>query len=124
MNVSQTSADPEDPDFGLWTPGSQAWSGSPPNTTIWYVAALCFIVDVWTDRRTFLLGWLGHLSGDDVKKDRERKRAGDNGPRLWVRTAVPMTRCVPCHIQPSVSTLPTPGETASVMIQPRPDKLY
>jgi len=26
----QTSADPEDPDFGLWTPGSEAWSGSPP----------------------------------------------------------------------------------------------
>ena len=27
---AQTSADPEDPDFGLWTPGSEAWSGSPP----------------------------------------------------------------------------------------------
>jgi len=26
----QTSADPEDPDFGLWTPGSEAWSASPP----------------------------------------------------------------------------------------------
>jgi len=26
----QTSADPEDPDFGLWTPASEAWSGSPP----------------------------------------------------------------------------------------------
>jgi len=25
----QTSADPEDPDFGLWNPGSEAWSGSP-----------------------------------------------------------------------------------------------
>jgi len=28
--TAQTSADPEDPDFGLWTPGSEAWSGSPP----------------------------------------------------------------------------------------------
>ena len=27
---AQTSADPEDPDFGLWTSGSEAWSGSPP----------------------------------------------------------------------------------------------
>jgi len=27
---AQTSADPEDPDFGLWNPGSEAWSGSPP----------------------------------------------------------------------------------------------
>jgi len=26
---AQTSAVPEDPDFGLWTPGSEAWSGSP-----------------------------------------------------------------------------------------------
>ena len=26
----QTSADPEDPDFGLWTRGCEAWSGSPP----------------------------------------------------------------------------------------------
>jgi len=29
----QTSAEhgnPEDPDFGLWTPGSEAWSGWPP----------------------------------------------------------------------------------------------
>jgi len=26
----QTSADPEDPDFRLWTPGSEAWSRSPP----------------------------------------------------------------------------------------------
>ena len=24
--TAQTSADPEDPDFGLWTPGSEAWS--------------------------------------------------------------------------------------------------
>ena len=23
------------------------------NTTIWFVAALCFIVDVWTDARTY-----------------------------------------------------------------------
>jgi len=28
--TAQTSADLEDPDFGLWTPGSEAWSGSPP----------------------------------------------------------------------------------------------
>ena len=50
------------------------------DTTIWFVAALCFIVDVRTyglygrtdgrtdvrtDRRTFLPGLLGHLSGDD-----------------------------------------------------------
>jgi len=27
---AQTSADPEDPDFGLWTPRSEAWFGSPP----------------------------------------------------------------------------------------------
>ena len=27
---AQISTDPEDPDFGLWTPGSEAWSGSPP----------------------------------------------------------------------------------------------
>ena len=30
---AQTSAEhgnPEDPDFGFWTPGSEAWSGSPP----------------------------------------------------------------------------------------------
>jgi len=26
---AQTSADPEDSDFGLWTPGSEAWSESP-----------------------------------------------------------------------------------------------
>jgi len=52
------------------------------NTTIWFVAALCLIVDVWTygrmdgrtvirtDRRTFLPGLLGHLSGDDLKMER------------------------------------------------------
>jgi len=27
---AQTFADPEDPDFRLWTPRSEAWSGSPP----------------------------------------------------------------------------------------------
>ena len=36
------------------------------NTTIWFVAALCLIVDVRkdvrTDGRTFLPGLLGHLS--------------------------------------------------------------
>jgi len=37
------------------------------NTTISFVAALCFIVDGQMDRRTFLLGLLGHLSGDDLK---------------------------------------------------------
>jgi len=35
------------------------------NTNLWFVAALCLIVDVWTyertDGRTFLLGSLGHL---------------------------------------------------------------
>jgi len=39
------------------------------NTTIWFVALLCFIVNIWmyertyvrTDRQTFLLGLLGHL---------------------------------------------------------------
>ena len=42
---------------------------------MWFVAALCFIVDVRTyvrtdgrtDGRTFLPGLLGHLSGDDLK---------------------------------------------------------
>ena len=42
------------------------------NTTIWFVDALCFIVNIWTDgrthRRTFLPGLLGHLSGDDLTK--------------------------------------------------------
>jgi len=37
------------------------------NTTIWFVAALCFIVDVQTYRRTFLPGLLGHLLRDDLK---------------------------------------------------------
>ena len=37
------------------------------NTTIWFVAALCFIVDVRTYGRTFLPDLLGHLSGDDLK---------------------------------------------------------
>jgi len=41
------------------------------NITIWFVAALCLIVDVQTygrntDGRTFLPGLLGHLSGDDL----------------------------------------------------------
>jgi len=37
------------------------------NTTIWFVYALCFIVDVRTDGRTdFLLALLGHLLGDDL----------------------------------------------------------
>jgi len=48
-------------------------SSALTNTSIWLVAALCFIVDVWMDwwtdrrthRRTFLPGLLGHLSGDD-----------------------------------------------------------
>jgi len=35
--------------------------------TIWFVAALCFIVDVRTySHPTFLPGLLGHLSGDDL----------------------------------------------------------
>jgi len=41
-------------------------SSTLTNTTIGFVAALCFIVDVRTDGRTFLLGLLGHLSGDDL----------------------------------------------------------
>ena len=28
--MSQLVSNTEDPDFGLWTPGSEAWSGSPP----------------------------------------------------------------------------------------------
>jgi len=40
-------------------------SSTLTNTTIWFVAALCFIVDirtdVHTDRQTFLPGLLGHL---------------------------------------------------------------
>ena len=46
-------------------------SSTLTNTTIWFVAALCLIVDVWmyvrTDGWTFLPGLLGHLRGDDVK---------------------------------------------------------
>jgi len=38
-------------------------SSTLTNTTIWFVAALCMIVDV----RTFLPGLLGHLLGDDLK---------------------------------------------------------
>jgi len=42
------------------------------NTTIWFVAALCFIVNVWTygrtDGWTFLPGLLGHLSENDLKR--------------------------------------------------------
>jgi len=45
-------------------------SSTLTNTTIWFVAALCLIVDVWTDVRTygrmFLPGLLGHLSGGDL----------------------------------------------------------
>jgi len=45
-------------------------SSTLTNTTIWFVAALCLIVDVSTygrtDGRTFLPGLLGHLSGDDL----------------------------------------------------------
>jgi len=29
-SVCNFLSNPEDPDFGLWTPGSKAWSGSPP----------------------------------------------------------------------------------------------
>jgi len=36
-------------------------SSTLTNTTIWFVAALCLIVDVRTDGRTFLPGILGHL---------------------------------------------------------------
>ena len=45
-------------------------SSTLTNTTIWFVAALCFIVDVRIDEcthgRTFLLGLLGHLLGDEM----------------------------------------------------------
>jgi len=39
---AQTSADPEDPDFGLWTPRSEAWSGSPPQLYYLVSHALLF----------------------------------------------------------------------------------
>jgi len=50
-------------------------SSTLTNSTIWFVAALSLIVDVWTyvqtdvrtDGRTFLPGLLGHLWGDDLK---------------------------------------------------------
>jgi len=42
-------------------------SSTLTNTTIWFVAALCFIVDIRTYGWTFLPGLLGHLSGDDLK---------------------------------------------------------
>jgi len=46
-------------------------SATLTNTTIWFVTALCLIVDVRTDGRTdgrtFLPGLLGHLSGNDLK---------------------------------------------------------
>ena len=47
-------------------------SSTLTNTTIWFVAPLCFIVDVWMDGRiygwrTFLPGLLSHLSGNDLK---------------------------------------------------------
>ena len=52
-------------------------STSLTNATIWFVAALCFIVDVrtdvhtvGTDGRTYLPGLLGHFSGDDLKSYR------------------------------------------------------
>jgi len=48
-------------------------SSTLTNTTIWFVAALCFIVDIWTyrwtDGETFLPGLLGHLSRDDLKTE-------------------------------------------------------
>jgi len=46
-------------------------SSTLTNTTVWFVAALCLIVDVRmylrTDGWTFLPGLLSHLSGDDLK---------------------------------------------------------
>jgi len=51
-------------------------SSTLTNTTVWFVAALCFIVDVGSDVRTYgrtnglmdiFTGFLGHLSGDDLK---------------------------------------------------------
>jgi len=43
-------------------------SSTLTNTTIWFVAALSFIVDVRMDGQTFLPGLLGHVTGDDLKK--------------------------------------------------------
>jgi len=34
-SVCNFLSNPEDPDFGLWTPGSEAWSGSPPKLYTW-----------------------------------------------------------------------------------------
>ena len=43
-------------------------SSTLTNTIIWFVAALCFIVDVRTDIQTDILpGLLSHLSEDDLK---------------------------------------------------------
>jgi len=51
-------------------------SSTLTNTTIWFVAALSFIVDVRSDGRThgrtFLPALLGHLSRDDLKTDRHK----------------------------------------------------
>jgi len=53
-------------------------SSTLTNSTIWFVAALCLIVDVRTDGRkyirTFLPGLLGHLGGDDLKMCKIRKQ--------------------------------------------------
>jgi len=42
-------------------------SSTLTDTTIWFVAALYFIVDGPTHGWTFLPSLLGHLSGDDLK---------------------------------------------------------
>jgi len=48
-------------------------SSTITNTTVWFVAALCFTVDVRMDvrrdRQTFLPGLLCHLSWDDLKTE-------------------------------------------------------
>jgi len=54
-------------------------SSTLTNTTIWFVAALCLIVDVRMDGRTYgrtflpgFSGFSGHLSGDDLKNSPKR----------------------------------------------------
>ena len=58
-------------------------SSTLTNTTIWFVAALSLIVDLWTDvltdGRTFLPGLLGHLSRDNLKRLNEWKDNVENG---------------------------------------------
>ena len=86
-------------------------SSTSTNTTIWFVAALCLIVDVQTDGRThgrtFLPGLLGHLSGDDLKMDKF-------APHLYFCNAV-------SFMGDKVSLTPSPGvPCTSLGALPRP----